>query len=114
MSHSTLFINDEWQNGEGVAFTSTNPANNELLWQGNAASPAQVDSAIISAREAFYLWADLAFEARLAIIEKFAEILAEHKEELATAIAQETGRLLWETRTEIGNDWESWHFCSCL
>ncbi|MEW6984548.1 succinylglutamate-semialdehyde dehydrogenase [Colwelliaceae bacterium 6471] len=102
MSHNTQFIAGSWLVGEGPAFTSTNPANNELLWQGNAASPAQVNTAIESAREAFYKWADLSFEQRLAIIEKFAEVLAEHKEELAVAIAKETGRLLWETRTEIG------------
>jgi len=102
MSNQTQFINGSWLAGDGLAFSSTNPANNDTLWQGVSASPAQVDSAVKAAREAFYQWADLGFEKRLAIVEKFAEVLAEHKEELATAIAQETGRLLWETRTEIG------------
>ncbi|QBG36760.1 succinylglutamate-semialdehyde dehydrogenase [Litorilituus sediminis] len=102
MSEQTQFIQGTWLKGEGPLFTSTNPADNQVLWQGNAASAAQVDSAIASARQAFYQWADLSFDARLAIVEKFAEVLAEHKEELAVAIAKETGRLLWETRTEIG------------
>ncbi len=101
MSEQTQFIQGTWLKGEGPLFTSTNPADNQVLWQGNAASAAQVDSAIASARQAFYQWADLSFDARLAIVEKFAEVLAEHKEELAVAIAKETGRLLWETRTEI-------------
>ncbi len=102
MSQATHFINNSWVAGEGSAFKSTNPANNALLWQGISAAPIQVDTAITSARAAFHQWADLPFEQRLAVIEKFAEILAEHKEQLATAISQETGRLLWETRTEIG------------
>ena len=102
MSHPTQFINGTWLAGEGDAFNSINPANNDILWQGISASSSQIDIAIDSARTAFYQWADLSFEKRLAVIERYAEILAEHKEELATAIAQETGRLLWETRTEIG------------
>jgi succinylglutamic semialdehyde dehydrogenase len=102
MSNLTQHINGAWLEGQGAAFSSTNPADNEVLWQGISASPAQVDQAINAARQAFYQWADLSFEQRLAIVEKFAEVLAEHKEELALAIAKETGRLLWETRTEIG------------
>jgi len=102
MSTHTHFIQGNWQAGKGHTFVSTNPANNEQLWQGESATAEQVEQAISSSREAFYQWADKTFEQRLAIVEKFAEVLAEHKEELATAIAQETGRLLWETRTEIG------------
>jgi succinylglutamic semialdehyde dehydrogenase len=102
MSQEIQFIDGQWQAGQGSEFNSTNPANNDILWQGVSASPNQVDNAVSSARAAFHQWADLAFEQRLAIVEKYAEVLAEHKEELATAISQETGRLLWETRTEIG------------
>jgi len=102
MSSKTQFIHGVWIEGEGKTFNSTNPANNEVLWNGISASDKQVDSAIDSARKAFYQWADTSFEQRLAVIEKFAELLAKHKDQLATAIAQETGRLLWETKTEIG------------
>ncbi|MFT4929349.1 MAG: succinylglutamic semialdehyde dehydrogenase [Phenylobacterium sp.] len=102
MTKQVQFINGDWVAGEGKNFTSINPAKNDVLWQGNAASSSQVDSAIHGAREAFYQWADLSFEQRLAIVEKFAALLGDNKEDIATAIAQETGRLLWETRTEIG------------
>lgn len=102
MSPEVQFIDGQWQTGEGSQFSSSNPATNDILWQGISASPSQVDNAVNSARAAFHQWADLAFAQRLVIVEKFAEILAENKEILATAIGQETGRLLWETRTEIG------------
>lgn len=102
MSSSVQLINGEWQEGAGSKFISINPATNDVLWQGCSASAEQVNTAISSARSAFYLWADFSFEQRLAVVEKFAEVLALHQEELAVAIAQETGRLLWETRTEIG------------
>lgn len=102
MSNKVQFIDGQWQAGEGKTFTKSNPANNELLWQGEAATAEQVSTAVDAAREAFYDWADRPFAERLAIVEKFAEILGQRREEIAVAIAQETGRILWETRTEIG------------
>ena len=40
-------------------------------------------------------------EARLAIIKQYGELLAANKPELAALIAQETGKPLWETATEV-------------
>ncbi len=102
MTNPVQFINGDWLAGEGKAFSSINPAKNDQLWQGEAASATQVDTAINGAREAFYKWADFSFDQRLAVVEKFAALLGDNKEDIAIAISQETGRLLWETRTEIG------------
>ncbi|ALO43467.1 succinylglutamate-semialdehyde dehydrogenase [Pseudoalteromonas phenolica] len=101
-THAAQFINGEWLAGQGEAFSSLNPANNEVIWQANSATADQVDTAVKSAREAFYSWSDMAFEARLEIVKRFAEQLKENSEELAIAIAKETGKPLWETRTEAG------------
>ncbi|TMN94005.1 succinylglutamate-semialdehyde dehydrogenase [Pseudoalteromonas phenolica] len=101
-THAAQFINGEWLAGQGDAFSSLNPANNEVIWQANSATAEQVDTAVKSAREAFYSWSDMAFEARLEIVKRFAEQLKENSEELAIAIAKETGKPLWETRTEAG------------
>ena len=102
MTHAAQFINGQWQAGLGHTFQSVNPANNDVIWQANTATAEQVDGAIAAAREAFYSWADKTFAERLAIVKTFAETLKEHSEELAIAIAQETGKPLWETRTEAG------------
>ncbi len=102
MTHAAQFINGQWQAGLGHDFQSVNPANNDVIWQANTATAEQVDSAVAAAREAFYSWADKTFAERLAIVKTFAETLKEHSEELAIAIAQETGKPLWETRTEAG------------
>jgi succinylglutamic semialdehyde dehydrogenase len=101
-THAAQFINGEWLTGQGEAFSSLNPANNEVIWQANSATAEQVDTAVKSAREAFYSWGDMTFEARLEIVKRFAEQLKENSEELAIAIAKETGKPLWETRTEAG------------
>ena len=102
MTHAAQFINGQWQAGLGHTFQSVNPANNDVIWQANTATAEQVDGAVAAAREAFYSWADKTFAERLAIVKTFAETLKEHSEELAIAIAQETGKPLWETRTEEG------------
>ena len=99
---ASLFINGQWLVGEGSEFSSVNPATGEVVWQGNAASPAQVESAVAAARSASTEWALLGFEARTEIIRRYAELLTENKEMLATTIAAETGKPLWETRTEAG------------
>ncbi|KJY94405.1 succinylglutamate-semialdehyde dehydrogenase [Pseudoalteromonas piscicida] len=101
-THAAQLINGEWIAGQGASFSSVNPANNDVIWSANAATAEQVDGAVKAAREAFYAWSDMSFEARLEIVKRFAEVLKENSEELAIAIAKETGKPLWETRTEAG------------
>lgn len=102
MSEQNLFIGGQWVAGEGEVFKSIDPARNETVWEGRCATEAQVEAAIMAAREAFVDWADREFDERLAICKKFAELLEENKEELAHIIAEETGKPVWETRTEVG------------
>ena len=102
MTHAAQFINGQWLTGEGAEFSSLNPAKGEVIWSATSATAEQVDAAVKSAREAYYSWTDLSFEQRLEIVKKFGEQLGENKEELAKAIALETGKPLWETRTEAG------------
>ncbi|MGD8172415.1 succinylglutamate-semialdehyde dehydrogenase [Vibrio sp. TRT 21S02] len=96
----THWIAGEWVAGQGEAMTSLAPYNNEVIWQGDSATPAQVEAAVKAAREAFLSWKKLSFEAREAVVVKFAEIVKLHAEEIAETIAKETGKPLWETRTE--------------
>lgn len=102
MSQAIQFINGTWLEGQGHDIQSLNPAKNEVIWQGKTATATQVDQAIDAARDAFKTWALMSLEERIVIVEKFAEQLTTNKEALAIAIAQETGKPLWETRTEVG------------
>ncbi|TRX53130.1 succinylglutamate-semialdehyde dehydrogenase [Thalassomonas sp. M1454] len=102
MTNLVNFINGQWQAGLGKEMSSLNPALNQVIWQGNAATEAQVNLAIDSARNAFEDWALQSVEQRIEVISRFAEQLKENSEEMAVAIAQETGKPLWETRTEAG------------
>ena len=102
MSNTTHFINGQWVAGEGSPISSIDPAKNQIIWEGISASAAQVDSAVQSASQAFIEWSLMDFEARLAIVKKFAELLGEHKQELGNTIAKETGKPQWEALTEVG------------
>lgn len=101
MTQQVQFINGVWLAGEGLVFSSTDPAKNRGIWQGQAASEQQVDLAFRAARAAFEPWADLTFAQRADVVRAFGLQLNEHKEALALCIAEDTGKPLWETRTEV-------------
>lgn len=101
MTNKTHFIAGVWHTGDGHAMQSVDPAKKQVIWKGITASAPQVDQAIKSARNAFVQWSTSSFETRLGYVKKFAELLAENKQELAQCIAQETGKPLWETATEV-------------
>lgn len=101
MTAQIHFIDGQWHAGEGSAMRSLDPAKNQVIWEGLSATAAQVDGAFLAARRAFADWADLSFDARAAIVQAFGQQLTTHKEAMALTIARETGKPLWETRTEV-------------
>jgi len=102
MTNSTHFINGQWVEGLGHAINSIDPAKNVVIWSAKSASSTQVNDAVVAARQAFPTWSLMTVNERLVIIKKFAELLGEHKTELANIIAKETGKPQWETVTEVG------------
>ncbi|MEL7497182.1 MAG: succinylglutamate-semialdehyde dehydrogenase [Planctomycetota bacterium] len=99
-ARESCFINGVWVEGQGEPLTSTCPVDETIVWEAHAAAEGQVDDAFGAARAAFGHWWDVGVEGRLAIAERFATIVDSKKEELATLIASETGKPLWESRTE--------------
>jgi succinylglutamic semialdehyde dehydrogenase len=102
MNTHTHLIAGDWLAGEGHDIQSIDPAKKSIIWQAKSATKEQVNSAVNAARSAFVAWSNLTFENRLAYVKKFAELLADNKQALALSIAQETGKPLWETATEVG------------
>jgi succinylglutamic semialdehyde dehydrogenase len=94
------FIDGAWVKDGSHDFASLNPATGGVIWQGQAAGEREVTAAIAAARRAFPQWAALAYEERYKIAERFKALLEEEKEGLALAIAQETGKALWDARSE--------------
>jgi succinylglutamic semialdehyde dehydrogenase len=79
---------------------SHDPCTGEVVWSGTIASPAEVDAAAGRARAAFAAWASRSFEERAQVARRFAELVKERREEIATLLSRETGKPLWEARTE--------------
>ncbi|WP_103261247.1 succinylglutamate-semialdehyde dehydrogenase [Vibrio anguillarum] len=96
----TQWIAGELLAGQGEAMLSLSPYNNETIWQGDSATPEQVEAAVTAARVAFIEWKKRPFVEREQYVLAFAEKVKQRSEELAQIIAKETGKPLWETRTE--------------
>jgi len=99
----SLFIADGWREGSGPVFASINPADETTVWEGAAASGADVEAAFAAARAAFADWALAGFEARRAVAERYGEIVRARSGQIAEMIARETGKPLWEARTEAAS-----------
>lgn len=98
----SLFIAGQWISGTGPELQSTDPATGEIVWAGKSASPADVSEAYKAARGAFLGWARTPLSERVEILRKYAAVLDEMADELPTTISREVGKVLWETRTELG------------
>ena len=95
------YINGLWVNDGGTDLTSTNPATGAILWRGKSARKAEVAAAVEAARAAFADWSQRPYEARLAFVAQFKARVQEQQETLAELIAQETGKTLWDARSEV-------------
>ena len=89
--------------GTGAQFEVIDPASGQCIWRGAAATPAEVALACAAARRAFPLWADTPLADRIAICERFRDLLVEHAEALAAIISREVGKPLWEARSEVAS-----------
>lgn len=96
-----LFINGSWRPGQGDQLLSVQPVGGETVWEGPAAGQVDVDAAVDAARDAFRAWRKVSLDRRRALVERFAQLLEKHKGLLADTIGEETGKPLWESRTEV-------------
>jgi len=84
-----------------MTFSSINPATGEVVWEGKAADQQAVDAAVDAARHAFQDWSDLHMETRILHLEAYRDTLNNQKDKLAEAISKETGKPLWESKSEV-------------
>jgi succinylglutamic semialdehyde dehydrogenase len=96
-----LYIDGLWMQGHGEEFESVQPVTGDVVWSGVGANYEDIDAAVREARSAFGEWRRKSFEDRKAIVEAFGKQLEANKEALAHQIGLETGKPLWESRTEV-------------
>ncbi|WP_375211400.1 aldehyde dehydrogenase family protein, partial [Hyphococcus sp.] len=95
-----ILINGKWRDGAGAAFSSFDPSTGETIWTGAAATKTDVDDAVSAARAAFEKWALTPLAERIAVMERYRDLIKRDAEDLARLISRETGKPFWETKTE--------------
>jgi len=100
-TQTTHYLDGEWVVGRGTSFTSINPANGNIVWEGTIATDAEIVAACDAAHRALLSWAKLDFASRVNYIQQFSQAVAEKRQELTYLIALETGKPLWEAATEV-------------
>lgn len=98
-----LFINGAWREGRGAKFASLDPSTGKPVFEGKAATRDDVGEAVAAARAAFPGWALTPLEARIAVLERYRDIIKRDGEKLARLISKETGKPFWETKTEAAS-----------
>src|SRR3954447_18788326 len=95
------FIGGEWVvAASGDTFESTNPANGETIGVFPKSGPDDVDRAVEAAKTAYEEWRLVPAPKRGEILFRFAQLLTEHKAELADLMSHEMGKV----RAEAGGD----------
>lgn len=77
---------------------SLDPATGEELWRGKV---GDVEHAVDRARRAWPDWAAKPLATRIELCRRFANEVRAKSDELAELISKETGKPLWESRTEV-------------
>jgi succinylglutamic semialdehyde dehydrogenase len=98
-----LHIDGAWRGGRGAVFSSIDPATNEAVWTGKAATADDVAEAVRAARRAFPAWAMRPLAERIDMVRAYQATLKAHTDDIASAISRDTGKALWETRAEVGS-----------
>ncbi|MEO8175095.1 MAG: succinylglutamate-semialdehyde dehydrogenase [Sphingomicrobium sp.] len=78
---------------------STEPATGAEIWSGEVGDAA---TEVAVARAAAAAWAAHSLAYRSEAVQRFANVVRKRETEFATLIARETGKPMWEARTEVG------------
>ncbi|MGP5165130.1 aldehyde dehydrogenase family protein [Arthrobacter rhombi] len=104
-------INGQWVEGSGPAATSSNPAlPEEAVAQYATATSADLDRALDAATAAAAGWDRLGIIARGNILRRAAEILGRRAEEVAQLMTREQGKVLGDSRGEVGATIETLYY----
>jgi succinylglutamic semialdehyde dehydrogenase len=77
---------------------STDPATGEQIWSGHFGDAA---AEVATARAAWPAWAAHSHAYRIEAVRRFANVVRKKEAEFSELIARETGKPLWEARTEV-------------
>ena len=98
---SAVSIGKHWQPGLAGEHAVHSPIDGSKIADLNFATPAQVDEAAIAGAEAFKAWRVIPAPVRGEFVRQFGEQLRAHKEDLATLVSWEAGKITQESLGEV-------------
>lgn len=97
-----IFIDGKWNDASGKEFFETvNPATGEVLARFARGNAADVDRAVASAVRGYRVWKEMPAPMRGEVLLRAALALERGKEELASLVTREMGKILSEGRGEV-------------
>ena len=97
-----LFIEGEWIQSESTQRTQVlNPATQELLTEVPAATDAEMERAIASAKSTFQTWKEVPTPQRARIMLNYQHLLKKHHDEIAEIISQELGKTFEDAKGDV-------------
>lgn len=108
-----LFINGKFVNGHGKTIPTINPHDESIICQVECATNEDVDKAVKSAKKAFDdgEWSKISSRERGNLLYKLADLMEQHKEELATLESIDSGAVYTlALKTHIGMSIETWRY----
>ena len=101
LSHTQLFINNEWSDGEkGATLDVINPATEETISPVSYGTAGDTRRALEAAQKALPGWKKLPVYERSAKLKQIADLIREHADEIALLMTLEQGKPLAESRGE--------------
>jgi acyl-CoA reductase-like NAD-dependent aldehyde dehydrogenase len=100
-----FLINNQWIEGDGEPFITTNPADGTEIATIGAASTADVNSAVMAARGALEdpAWRGLKFHERARLLYRVGDLVNEDAERIARVQMLDNGKTLKECREQVAS-----------
>ena len=102
LSERSLFIQNNWIEGESSTLIHKSPLTSKISWQGKIASLKQIIFAVHSAHQAQEKWTNQTFDDRVNVLKRYQQQIEKNREWLASIIHEEVGKPLWECEAEVG------------
>lgn len=101
MSDYKILVGGKMLRGDGAEIEVVNPANEQVIARVNAATPAQLDEAVVAATDAFTEWRWTSVPQRQALLARLVEMISEEADSLAELLVAEQGKTLEGANLEM-------------
>ncbi|XP_061552780.1 succinate-semialdehyde dehydrogenase, mitochondrial isoform X2 [Phycodurus eques] len=94
------YVGGRWVRAPGV-FPVVDPATGTEIARVSDCGPEEAKRAVDAAHEAFHQWKDVTAKERSTLLRRWADLMSEHKEDLAKIVTFESGKPMKESMAEI-------------